>query len=162
SGETVLGPLKGHTERVNSIQFSSDGRYIISGASDTAICMWDAQTGQPILGLVKWHTAPVLSVRFSPDSVQVVSGSEDKTIRVTNIRSKVGSLLDSLPPTCNEWTMNEYGWIIDEQDRLFAWVPPELRTASMWPRTELLISKKGYIRLGLSEARLEDSCTDCY
>ena len=33
SGECVLGPLEGHTERVRSVSFSADGRRVVSGSS---------------------------------------------------------------------------------------------------------------------------------
>ena len=40
--------LQGHTESVQSVVFSPDGRHIVSGSSDRTIQVWDAQTGDQV------------------------------------------------------------------------------------------------------------------
>ena len=53
--------LSGHTDRVNSLTFSSDGKSLVSGSHDTTVKFWDVQTG----GVVKTfhgHTGRVWSV----------------------------------------------------------------------------------------------------
>ena len=75
-------PLKGHTFSVNSVAFSPDGKYIVSGSSDHTIQVWDAQTGSQLGNPFKGHTHSVWSVAFSPDGRYIVSGSWDYTIRV--------------------------------------------------------------------------------
>ncbi|CAE6351103.1 unnamed protein product [Rhizoctonia solani] len=162
SGEIVLGPLNGHTGWVTSVDYSPNGAYIVSGARDNSICVWDAQTGEPVLGPVKWHTGPVRCVKFSPDGTRVVSGSDDKTIRVTNIRRDLDFLSNSSTPTGTDWGLNEDGWVKDEEERLLVWVPPELRTVLMWPRTELLISTRGWLRLNFANACIGESWMECY
>ncbi|EMD36793.1 hypothetical protein CERSUDRAFT_95063 [Gelatoporia subvermispora B] len=59
--------LEGHTNRVHTVTFSSDGTHIMSGSSDGTIRIWDAITGQTLLKPLHGHTAPVNSVAFSPD-----------------------------------------------------------------------------------------------
>ncbi|CUA73227.1 Telomerase protein component 1 [Rhizoctonia solani] len=162
TGEIVLGPLKGHTGWVTSVDYSPDGAYIVSGARDSSICVWDAQTGDPVIGPVKWHTGAVNSVKFSHDGARIVSGSDDKTIRVTNVRRDLDFLSDSLTPTGTDWELSEDGWIRDEEERLLAWVPPELRTVLMWPRTELLISTRGWLRLNFANACIGKPWAGCY
>ena len=39
------GTLRGHTDYVNSANFSPDGRYIVSASNDETIRIWDTQTG---------------------------------------------------------------------------------------------------------------------
>ncbi|CAE6417442.1 unnamed protein product, partial [Rhizoctonia solani] len=162
SGEIVLGPLKRHTGWVTSVNYSPDGTHIVSGARDSSICVWDAQTGEPVIGPVKWHTGAVNSVKFSPDGTRIVSGSDDKTIRVTNVKRNLDFLSDSLTPTGTDWELSEDGWIKDKAERLLAWVPPELRTVLMWPRTELLISTRGWLRLNFANALIGESWAGCY
>jgi WD40 repeat protein len=41
-----LNVLNGHTESVNSVAFSTDGTYIVSGSSDNSVRVWDASTGK--------------------------------------------------------------------------------------------------------------------
>jgi len=74
--------LQGHTDIVNSIAFSSDGRHIVSGSRDQTIRVWDAQTGAQVGNPLQGHTKSVNSVAFSPDGRHIVSGSRDQTIRV--------------------------------------------------------------------------------
>ena len=82
TGETVAGPLTGHTYWVNSVAFSPDGQHIVSGSSDRTIRVWNAVTGETSAGPFTGHTHPVSSVAFSPDGQHIVSGSYDGTIRV--------------------------------------------------------------------------------
>ena len=53
-----------HTGRVNSVAFSSDGTFLVSGSDDKTVNLWDIQTG----GVVKTfhgHTNVVYSVSIS-------------------------------------------------------------------------------------------------
>ena len=74
--------LDDHSDSVNSVEFSSDGKRVVSGSSDQTIRIWDAQTGSPVLDPLEGHTGWVWSVAFSPDGKRVVSGSDDQTIRI--------------------------------------------------------------------------------
>ena len=58
-----LKELKGHTERVNSVKFSSDGMRIVSGSDDNSVRVWDVVTGVELKEL-KGHTEHVNSVTF--------------------------------------------------------------------------------------------------
>ena len=60
------------TGPVNSVDFSPDGRAIISGNPDGTVWVWDTDTGKRIqtFGTADW----VLSVAFSPDGKTIASG----------------------------------------------------------------------------------------
>jgi uncharacterized protein YjbI with pentapeptide repeats/energy-coupling factor transporter ATP-binding protein EcfA2 len=77
----ILPMLKGHTDGVTSVAFSSDGKTIVSGSYDKTVRMWDVESGEQTKEL-KGHTAFVTSVAFSPDGKTIVSGSGDKTVRM--------------------------------------------------------------------------------
>ena len=80
---------KGHTSCVDSVCFSPDGRYIVSGSRDKTIKLWDSKTGKEVPDFYgKGHTSCVDSVCFSPDGRYIVSGSLDKTIKLWD--SKTG------------------------------------------------------------------------
>lgn len=66
---------------VNCAAFSPNGKYVISGSSDGAIMVWDAQTGNTALGPLR-HSGSVFCVSFSLDGGRIASGSLDKTIMV--------------------------------------------------------------------------------
>jgi WD40 repeat protein/tetratricopeptide (TPR) repeat protein len=82
----VLLALSGHTGQVWSVDFSSDGYLLASGAHDNQIRLWDVATGHPLLILTD-HTAKVWRIDFSPDSAFLASGSEETTIRLWDIKS---------------------------------------------------------------------------
>ena len=73
--------LSNHTDEVNSLVFSLDGAFLVSGSDDKTINLWDIQTG----GVVKTfhgHTELVSSVSISLDCAVIASGSYDHTIRL--------------------------------------------------------------------------------
>ncbi|PWH17201.1 MAG: hypothetical protein DDG60_02865 [Anaerolineae bacterium] len=69
-----------HEDNVNSVDFSPDGRYVVSGSGDGTARVWQAQTGAEVTRMM--HEGGVTSVAFSPDGRYVVSGSSDGTARM--------------------------------------------------------------------------------
>ena len=78
-GSALLTTLNGHTDDVNSVAFPSDGTCIVSGSSDTSVCIWDVSMGA-LLMMLTGHTSHVTSVTFSSDGTHIVSGSWDKSV----------------------------------------------------------------------------------
>ncbi|MCA2938734.1 MAG: WD40 repeat domain-containing protein, partial [Microcystis sp. M113S1] len=74
---------------VSSVNFSPDGKTLVSGSDDNTIKLWNVETGQEIRTL-KGHDSPVSSVNFSPDGKTLVSGSADKTIKLWNLGTDWG------------------------------------------------------------------------
>jgi len=85
--------LLGHSSPVSSVSFSPDGKYIVSGASDKTVKLWDAKTGSCLQDL-KGHSSSVWSVSFSPDGKYIVSGASDETVKLWD--AKTGSCLQDL------------------------------------------------------------------
>lgn len=71
----------GHSGPVNSVSYSPDGKFIVSGSDDNTVRIWDVATKKPIRTLAG-HTSAVTSVDFSSDGVFIVSGSKDNTVRI--------------------------------------------------------------------------------
>ena len=68
-----------HTNCVNSIAFSLDGKSLVSGSDDKTIKLWDIQTGG-VIRTFCGNTSQVLSIAISPDQSTVASGSIDQKI----------------------------------------------------------------------------------
>ncbi|KAJ1300430.1 hypothetical protein OPQ81_005250 [Rhizoctonia solani] len=73
SGDTIFGPIQAHTDHIQYIGCSPDGKYIVSGSEDRTIRIWDARNGNMILGPLEAHTGWITSVAFSPDSSRIIS-----------------------------------------------------------------------------------------
>ena len=73
--------LIGHTDRVRSVAYSTDGHRLITASYDGTARIWDASTGRQIL-VLRGHGGPVISAAFSPDGQRVATGSFDDTARI--------------------------------------------------------------------------------
>ena len=76
--------FQGHSNSVNSLAFSPDGKILVTGSRDNTIKLWDVGTGREIYTL-QGHSNWVNSVAFSPDGKILASGSDDKTIKLWDV-----------------------------------------------------------------------------
>jgi len=75
--------LSGHQKGVNCVEYAPTGEkpYLISGADDRTVRIWDYQTKQCIQTLTS-HTNNVTSSLFHPTLPIIMTGSEDGTVRI--------------------------------------------------------------------------------
>jgi serine/threonine-protein kinase len=71
----------GHTQPVESLSVSADGRRALSGGFDRTPRLWDVESGRELHRL-DGHTDPVYSVALAPDGRWAISGGEDGSIRL--------------------------------------------------------------------------------
>jgi general transcriptional corepressor TUP1 len=83
--------LQGHGQEIYSLDFSADGRHLVSGSGDKSARIWDIETGSCIFDLkvddfVMGENGPadagLTSVAVSPDGRTVAAGSLDAVVRV--------------------------------------------------------------------------------
>jgi general transcriptional corepressor TUP1 len=103
--------FEGHEQEIYSLDFSNDGRYIVSGSGDETMRVWDLSDASCRMITIETPPPPpqpptaggsnppnqdagVTSVSISPDGSMVAAGSLDSVIRIWEVAS--GILLDSL------------------------------------------------------------------
>ena len=83
TGKT-LRTFSGHTRGLACVEWSQDGKEIVSAGNDQVIKLWNADTGE-CLKEFKGHTDLVRGLSFDPTSRKIVSVGYDKTTRVWDV-----------------------------------------------------------------------------
>ncbi|NJM64017.1 MAG: hypothetical protein HC849_33975, partial [Oscillatoriales cyanobacterium RU_3_3] len=83
-GGKLLRTLTGHTDWVQAVAITPDGKRAISASSDHTLKVWQLETGEEICTL-KGHLTYVNAVAVTPDGTKVISGSWDNTIKIWNL-----------------------------------------------------------------------------
>ena len=79
-----LKVFNGHRDRVTSVNFSPNGKYILSGSWDHTMKLWDVEQEKEIRTFSE-HVSWGNSVSFSPDGKFLLSGSTDYSIKLWDI-----------------------------------------------------------------------------
>src|SRR5262249_10891739 len=77
-----LQALEGHTEAVNSLAFSPDGKALVTGGVDRKVRLYDLAAGGPAKPEMSGHNLVIHAVAFSPDGKLVASVGGDHIVRL--------------------------------------------------------------------------------
>ena len=80
----LVRTCEGHSDGVNSVTFSADGRYALSGSNDMTLKLWEVSTGL-CFRTFEGHSGCVNSVCQSADGKYAISGSEDNTLKLWDL-----------------------------------------------------------------------------
>ena len=72
--------FSGHVSIVNSVAFSADGKFVLSGSWDWTMRLWDLAS-QKTIRKYKSHTLSVNSATFGPRGETVLSASADGSLK---------------------------------------------------------------------------------
>ncbi len=76
--------LRGHSSTVNSVSFSPDGRWVLSGSDDGTAVVWNTAT-RTRQAVLNGQTDAVVAAAFSPDGSRIVTASDDGTARLWHV-----------------------------------------------------------------------------
>ncbi|OSZ80609.1 hypothetical protein CAP36_04985 [Chitinophagaceae bacterium IBVUCB2] len=78
-----IATFTAHTSDINALQYSPNGRYLVSTAYDSTIKIWNAYD-YSLIKTIKTKR-PELAVIFTPDSKQLVAGGRDSLVKFYDI-----------------------------------------------------------------------------
>jgi WD40 repeat protein len=76
--------LKGHTDRISSIQFDKSGKKAFTASWDGTARIWDVSSGKELVRLEE-PKGRMSIAGFSSDGARIVTSSHDKTLRLWSI-----------------------------------------------------------------------------
>lgn len=82
--EQYVMKQQGHSSEMNSIAYSPDGQYIVTGGEDAKVKLWKVSNGFCFVTFHE-HTSAVTAVEFSQNKRFCVSASLDGTVRAYDI-----------------------------------------------------------------------------
>ncbi|TKB94872.1 MAG: hypothetical protein E8D41_02855 [Nitrospira sp.] len=87
--------LHGHSDSIQTVAWSPNGKTLASGSKDNSIRLWDVVTYRSLGPQLKGHSDTVETVAWSPNGKTLASGSADNSIRVWDVTTgqQIGSLL---------------------------------------------------------------------
>jgi WD40 repeat protein len=71
-GGPLIRTLTGHSNWINAVSVTQDGKYAVSASYDNTLKVWDIKTGREVAGF--GCDSPSLCIVFSPDSTIIVAG----------------------------------------------------------------------------------------
>jgi len=84
SAEKMAWNLQAFDNRISTVIFSPDGKYLLSGNWGSAITLWDVSTGQKIKTF-SGHKGRINALAFSSDGRRIVSAARDNMVKIWDV-----------------------------------------------------------------------------
>jgi len=87
--------LRGHTQTIDDVGFTRDGRYLITTSDDTTVRLWDMRGGGT--RVFTGHSDEVWRLNLSPDGKLLATAGKDRTARIWNLETGESKVLAGHP-----------------------------------------------------------------
>ncbi len=104
----LVRELDGHTKRVVSVAFSSDGERLVSASEDGTARVWSLE-GRT-LHVLRGHSQPLTDAEFDPIGIWIVTTSKGSTPNVLLWDARTGTLRDTLVGHFNSVTSARFSF----------------------------------------------------
>jgi len=81
----------GHEKKINTLNYSYDGKYIVTSGDDKSVILWDKSGG--VIKVLKGHNDIVTDAKFTHDSKRIISSGNDGNVIVWDLE---GNLLKKI------------------------------------------------------------------
>jgi WD40 repeat protein len=95
----LVKEFRGHKDSLYCAQLSPDGQLLATGGYDSAVKLWEIDSGRELRSL-EGHNGAVFELAFRPDSKVLASASGDRTVKLWNVGT--GERLDTLKESLKE------------------------------------------------------------
>ncbi|WP_257450164.1 serine/threonine-protein kinase [Archangium lipolyticum] len=90
--------LRGHTQHVNDIAFTADGRYLVSASDDRTLRVWDLELGREHR-VLHGHSDEVWRIRMLPEGQGFISSDKDGVLLQWNPNARDGKVAVKVFPS---------------------------------------------------------------
>jgi WD40 repeat protein len=127
---SLIREWQGHDNSVFAIQFTPDGKYLMTGSRDARLKLWDATSSFSQAVEVVAHMYAINDIEFSPDGKHFVTCSMDKSIKVWNLEEmKLLKVIDRSRHAGHGTSVNKLLWTTHGDQLVSA---SDDRTISVW------------------------------
>ena len=104
---------------VNAVQFSPDGKFLLSGSRDAHLNVFDVKNDFNLSHSIAAHNYAIYSIEYSPDEKLFATGSRDKTVKIWE--AETFEVLHRIDKEKNDGHVNSVNKIIwmDQSDPRF-------------------------------------------
>ena len=137
----LVRKFEGHSRRIRSIDFSPDGRALVSASEDGTLRVWDPVDGSHELQL--GHLLGITAVAFSPTGDLIASGSEDQTVRLWDPRVSRGVSLSghrSAVALVSFWRSGTHALSASNDRTVRLWDPESGVELATWPASLVTVA----------------------